>query len=157
MRLLYWYTYRVLVACLLLPKVATSPSAPSECQKVNRFGHITDSVLVEEATRYTLNHQQLLLMVSYLLTCTNLSTRWSRSSELGAIFMQYALTFRWSSTILRPTVGEDAPIFNHQAQKAWQTWQCGALDYSILNGKYSNGKSFFRVIANIACVKQLRF
>ena len=41
---------KVLCARLLLPKVATSPSVPTECQTVNRFGHIINGVLVEKAT-----------------------------------------------------------------------------------------------------------
>ena len=41
---------KVLFARLLLPKVAISPSATTECQIVNRFGHITNSVSVEKAT-----------------------------------------------------------------------------------------------------------
>ena len=35
---------------LLLLKVTLNPSAPTECQTVNRFGHITNRVSVEKAT-----------------------------------------------------------------------------------------------------------
>ena len=47
---LYWLANKVLFGRLLLPEVAISPSAPTECQTVNRFGHITNSVSVEKAT-----------------------------------------------------------------------------------------------------------
>ena len=41
---------KVLCARLLLPKVAIRPSAPTECQAVNWFSHITNKVSVEKAT-----------------------------------------------------------------------------------------------------------
>ena len=44
---LYWLANKVLFALLLQPKVAISPSAPTEWQTVNKFGHITNGVSAE--------------------------------------------------------------------------------------------------------------
>ena len=62
---LYWFSNNVLCARLLLPKVAISPSAPTECQTVNRFGHITNSVSVEKATM-RLRLWWILKVINYL-------------------------------------------------------------------------------------------
>ena len=70
-------------ARLLLPKIAISPSAPNQCQTVNGFCHITNSVTVEKATEsfngndflsYKVYKGYQLLLINHYLTKTILSS-----------------------------------------------------------------------------------